>query len=171
MPFDFAKLKESFFDSAKVMAKVNAGKRKVLSKMGAFVRTRARSSMRKRKRSAAAGAPPSVHAGQLKNLLFFSWDDRTESVVIGTVPLSGDAVVPGLMERGGELTIPAIAPGGKRATASQAAAFKRMIASGAIARPERTARKTVKYQAHPFMQPALEAERPRFAEQLKGLIA
>ena len=143
MAFDFGTLKQSFFDSDKVMQAVEKGKRRVLSKFGAFVRTRARSSIRKRKKTSEPGQPPSSHAGQLR-LIFFSWDDSTKSVVVGPIPFSGkrgEAVAPKLLELGGTTTTET-----KRGP------------------------KTLHYQARPFMQPALEAESPKFAEQFKGMM-
>jgi hypothetical protein len=45
----FQAAKQGFFDRAKVKNAVDAGTRRVLSRFGAFVRTRARTSIRKRK--------------------------------------------------------------------------------------------------------------------------
>lgn len=140
MSFDFAALKQGFFDSAKVKAGVDAGLRRVLSKLGSFVRRRARSSIRKRKRAAAAGSPPSSHAGQLK-LIYFAWDAAQKSVVVGPIPQQGEAVVPALMEKGGQFTL-----------------------------VEKTKTRILHYRPHPFMKPALDAELPGFAAQLKGLM-
>jgi len=47
MAFDFGSLKSAFFDSEKVLKSVDAATRRVLSKMGAFVRQRARTFIRK----------------------------------------------------------------------------------------------------------------------------
>lgn len=138
--FDFNAIKQSFFDSEKVIKSVAAGERKSQAKFGAFVRRKAKSSMRKRKRSAEPGEPPSRHVGTLAALLFFSWDQQTHSTVVGPVPFRGRAVVPGLMERGGEHDIEK--PDGRRRHA--------------------------KYAPHPYMKPALDAETPKFAEQMKG---
>ena len=72
-----------FFDSELVKSKVDEATRKSLSKFGAFVRTRARSSIRKRKKISAPGSPPSSHTGHLKKLIYFGYDSANKSVVVG----------------------------------------------------------------------------------------
>lgn len=95
-----AKFRLDFFDAARVLAAVSRAERRVLSKFGAFVRTRARSSIRKRKASSPPGRPPSSHEGSLRRLLFFAYDSSSRSVVVGPVPFRrGEA--PALLERGG----------------------------------------------------------------------
>lgn len=137
----WAAVRESFFDSEAVAKKVEAGKRRVFSRMGAFVRTRARSSIRRRRKSSPPGQPPSAHSGEIK-LIFFAWDDATQSVVAGPVPFRGKSglaggVVPRVLEFGGD-----VAAGG-----------------------------TVKhYAGNPFMRPALEHERPKFKDMLPNLM-
>lgn len=105
MPLDFASFKVDFFDTAKVMKRVAAGRRRVLSKIGAFVRQRAKTSIRKRKKSSPPGQPPSSHAGQLR-LIFFAYDHNAESVVVGPIAFAargGGGIVPKLLEFGGEV--------------------------------------------------------------------
>ena len=93
-------VKALFFDSQAVLEKVDAATRKVLSRFGAFVRTTARHSIRKRKAVSAPGSPPSSHVGTLKRLIFFGYDPARKSVVIGPTPLGGgSAVVPELLEQ------------------------------------------------------------------------
>jgi hypothetical protein len=143
--FNFGALRSSFFDAAAVKKAVDTGTRKVLSKFGAYVRTRARSSIRKRKQPSPPGKPPSSHAGQLR-LIFFAWDPMAQTVVVGPIPFRSkggeSGVVPRLLERGGVATL--------------------RSRSGA-------ARKAV-YAPRPYMLPALAAEMPQFAAQLKGLM-
>jgi len=92
-----------FFDKQAVRDKVDVGTRRVLSKFGAFVRRTARSSIRKRKRISAPGAPPSSHIGLLKKFIFFGYEPTARSVVIGPVRLSqnGRGKAPALLEHGG----------------------------------------------------------------------
>ena len=52
------RIKDMFFDRHVVIAAVDKAKRKVLSKAGAFIRTAAKSSIRKRKGSAPPGPHP-----------------------------------------------------------------------------------------------------------------
>jgi hypothetical protein len=99
----YLKVKQSFFDKDPVIRALDRADRSILSRIGAFIRTRARSSMRRRKKSAAAGQPPSVHVGDLRQRLYFGYDVATRSVVVGPVKFgSGD--VPNLMEFGGTVT-------------------------------------------------------------------
>jgi hypothetical protein len=127
-------IKKMFFDRAAVMDKVPPAKRKALSKIGAFIRQRARSRMRKRKKASAPGSPPSVHVGKLKDLLYFSYDPQAESVVVGPVKYrEGEA--PNLNEFGG--------------TAQRRHWLRREKKFGG---PKYAA----KYPSRPFMAPALK---------------
>lgn len=104
MGFDWGAIQRGFFDRAAVEKAAGRAKRKALSKQGAFIRTRAKTSIRKKKGTAPAGQPPHSHAGQLR-LIFFAWDQQTGSVVVGPVPFQargvGSGVVPKLLEYGG----------------------------------------------------------------------
>jgi hypothetical protein len=94
--------KGGFFDRPRVMSAVNAAERKVLSRFGAFVRQRARSSIRQRKNPSPPGSPPSSHVGLLRQFILFSWDPARRSVVIGPTKLNGrDNEAPRLLEHGG----------------------------------------------------------------------
>ncbi|MCE5327898.1 MAG: hypothetical protein LLG01_15940 [Planctomycetaceae bacterium] len=120
-----------FFDRKAVAGAVDRATRKVLSKFGAFVRTTARSSIRKRKAVAAPGNPPSSHVGLLRKLIYFGYDPSRRSVVIGPTPLHG-AEVPPLLEYGGQAR-----------------------------RKSRNRIVTATYRPHPFMGPAFEKEKPK----------
>lgn len=126
--------KQWFFDGEKVRKALDAGKRAALSKIGAFVRTRAKSITGKRsKQSAAAGAPPKRHAGQLHDLIYFAYDAQRQSVAIGPIPFGkGDA--PDVLEFGGTERIVVHTLGGKPRSV------------------------TANYAARPFMGPSLRAE-------------
>jgi hypothetical protein len=117
-----------FFDRAKVMSAIDPATRRVLSGFGAFVRRRARSSIRTRKRISTPGAPPSSHTGLLKQFIYFSFDAASRSVVIGPAKLNkpGDMAV---LEHGGDTTLR------RRGKSFRA-----------------------HYEARPFMQPAFDAE-------------
>jgi hypothetical protein len=96
--FDAKKL---FFDKAPVLKAMDAKTRAALSKAGAFIRQRARTSMRRRKTVAPQGQPPSAHAGQLRDLLYFAYDPATRSVVVGPQKF-GKGTVPRVLEEGGK---------------------------------------------------------------------
>jgi hypothetical protein len=128
------RIKDLFFDKKAVRDKVDAGTRRVLSKFGAFVRRTARSSIRKRKKTSQPGSPPSSHTGLLKKFIFFGYDPRKDSVVIGPVRLTqkGRGEAPSLLEYGGTTTL---TRNGKR--------------------------KRAKFRGRPFMGPAFEKEQPK----------
>jgi len=129
------RIKDMFFDRATVISAVDGAKRKVLSKAGAFIRTAARTSIRKRKASAPAGKPPHSHEGSLRRLILFGYDRATDSVVVGPVGFK-KSVAPNVLEYGGETVV--LSRRGGRLTSRK-----------------------VKIAARPFMVPALEKERPK----------
>jgi hypothetical protein len=123
-----------FFDKKAVRDKVDRGTRRVLSRFGAFVRRGARSSIRKRKKVSAPGAPPSSHTGLLKKFIYFGYEPSNRSVVIGPVRLSQNdrGQAPELLEYGGSTTLQRR---GKRVRAN--------------------------YRGRPFMGPAFKQEQPK----------
>lgn len=97
-----AQAKAGFFDRAGVIAATTVAQRKVLSRFGAFVRQRARTSIRTRPGTSPPGGPPFSHVGLLRRFILFAYDAERGSVVIGPVRLnakSGEA--PRLLEHGG----------------------------------------------------------------------
>jgi len=125
--------KDMFFDRKAVTGAVDRTARKVLSRFGAFVRTTARHSLRKRKAVSQPGDPPSSHVGLLKKLLFFGYDAGRKSVVIGPTPLHGTAEAPPLLEYGGRARV-------------KDRKGKSVLAT---------------YRPRPFMGPAFEREKPK----------
>ncbi len=123
--------KANFFDRAKVKKAVDRATIRVLSKFGAFVRTRSRSSIRKRKAISQPGQPPSSHVGTLKKFIFFSYEPAKRSVVIGPTPIAGGGKAPELLEHGG---------------------------TSVFVAPRRRRRTTANYRPRPFMTPAFVAE-------------
>ena len=136
--------KQMFFDRDKIRRKTDSAARRVLSRFGAFVRTAARSSIRTRKKVSDPGKPPSSHGGELKRGIFFGYDPKRETVVIGPVPLHGRGYKDALeaLEYGGTVRRHKwVYPGGQ---------------GRARLKPYRA-----RYRARPFMQPAFEQERPK----------
>ena len=136
-------IKRMFFDRQAVISKVDAATRRVLSKFGAFVRRSAKSSIRKRKKAAPPGQPPSSHTGLLKKFIFFGYDADRRSVVIGPTRLNqkGRGEAPPLLEYGGKTTLKR---GGKK--------------------------RRVTYQARPYMGPAFEKEKPQLPAMWRGSV-
>lgn len=84
--------KKMFFDSNEVVAKTDKATRSVLSKIGAFIRRDAKSSIRsggKKHKSSLAGQPPRSQTGLLKKFIFFGFDTSSQSVVVGPAKLNG----------------------------------------------------------------------------------
>jgi hypothetical protein len=136
-------IKRMFFDRQAVISKVDAATRRVLSRFGAFVRRSAKSSIRKRKKPAPPGQPPSSHTGLLKKFIFFGYDAARQSVVIGPTRLNqkGRGEAPPLLEYGGKTTLKR---GGKK--------------------------RRVTYQARPYMGPAFEKEKPQLPAMWRGSV-
>ena len=76
-----------FLDRAKVQNAVDRKSRRVLSRTGGFVRQAVRRSMKKKpkKKIVRTGPPRWVKRG-LKDNIFFFYDDRKKSVIIGPRP-------------------------------------------------------------------------------------
>lgn len=127
--------KAMFFDRQKVIDATDRASRRVLSRFGAFVRQRARTSIRKRKGTSAPGKPPHSHVGLLRRFIFFGYDPRKRSVVIGPTALSNsNGEAPSLLEYGGTTRIRDTRNGRRR---------------------------TARFRGRPYMGPALEAEQPK----------
>lgn len=121
--------KSLFFDRARVINAVDRTTRRNLSRFGAFVRKRARSSIRTRKRISEPGQPPTNRTGLLKRNIFFVYEPTRRSVVIGPVLLNTSSGAPELLEHGGNV-------------------IRRV--------GQRSVRMT--YRARPYMGPAFEEE-------------
>jgi hypothetical protein len=129
------RIKKLFFDRPKVRRAVDRAKRQVLSRAGAFIRTTAKHSIRKRKGTSPPGKPPHSHVGLLRNLIFFGYDERTDSVVVGPVGFKRSSA-PNVLEFGGTTTV------------------VRRRRGKLVKRRARVAKR-------PYMAPALEKERPK----------
>jgi hypothetical protein len=137
--FDLAlkNAKKNFFDRAAVVRAVASANAKNLRRVGAFIRTRARSLIGKKKKGASApGKPPHSHVGTLRRFIFFGLDQSKESVAIGPVLVKANTqTAPKALEFGGQ--------------------------SVGISQGKR---KVKNIRARPFMRPALEAERNNIPE-------
>lgn len=100
MSFDYASVKANFFDTKAVTDKLDPALRKALSKFGAFVRTRSKSSIKRHKGTSRQGQPPYAHEGSIKKILF-SFDAKNNSVVIGPVLAKSQSGAPENLEYGG----------------------------------------------------------------------
>jgi len=97
---------DMFFDTDRVKRAADTATRTVLSKAGAFIRTAAKSSIRKRKAISAPGQPPSSHTGLLKRFIFFGYDANRKTVVVGPMRLNQKiGAAPEALEHGGQSTV------------------------------------------------------------------
>jgi len=131
----FAEAKKFFFDRQRVLDMADKATVKRLSRIGAYVMTAARQSLKTRRGSSDPGTPPHSHLGLVKRLLVFKYDPGSRSVVIGPELVDrpkfyGGMSVPFLLEKGGTFV------------------RDKKRASG------RVVRQTVTYPARPFMGPA-----------------
>lgn len=153
------KVTKLFFDRAEVQKRIGKAQASALSRQGAFVRRRARTSvLRRRKRVSMAGSPPSIHStGGLKEIYFF-YDPRSQSVVVGPVRLNkatyttrGRSTLPNLLEFGGTARIMEVQrkPGGPW--------FRQDLRRRR--RPSNKYRtRNARYKPRPFMSVALDME-------------
>lgn len=155
--FKVDQIKGLFFDKPAVTNSVDKATRKVLSKFGAFVRRRARTSMRKKKGNSPPGSPPYVQTGLLKQFLFFAYDPEKKSVVIGPALLNGTKQK-GTLERleyggtvagNGRVAYLTNQVGRDSAGRFTSSGVTRVVLNG-----------TIVYRPRPFMRPAFDAELP-----------
>ncbi len=132
--------KRLFFDRPAVQALLTKEERSRLSRFGAFVRQRAKSSikMSSGNQSSAPGAPPKGHTDDLRRRIYFAFDPSRRSVVMGPVTFdsrTGEELA--ALETGGMTTI---REAGRR-------------------------RRRVFIRARPFMLPAFHQELPKASFQ------
>ena len=130
-----------FFDAPRVVRAVDAATRRALSRAGAFIRQRAKTSIRKRKGVSKPGGPPHSHAGHLRRLIFFAYEPHDRTMVIGPLPFR-KAEAPRLLEFGGAVT--------------------RKSRSGR--------RRRLTYEPRPFMGPAMDKELPNLPSRWRGSV-
>ena len=98
--------KEGFFDWKKVQDSERAASLRALSKFGAFVRQRAKTSMRSRKGASEPGSPPSKHLGLIGDFLFFVVEPEAQNVLIGPAKINKPVpMILEVLEHGGETLI------------------------------------------------------------------
>ncbi|MEO1530387.1 MAG: hypothetical protein AAFX06_33785 [Planctomycetota bacterium] len=169
-----------------------------LVRIGAFVRTVARRSLRRRKRVSKPGRPPSVHARGFASLksIFFVFNPRQSSVVIGPVKLSVDSLtknpisVPQTLEFGGGITVTEQhIGGGDWRTVSKRSQIRKKFNDPrrkprkgpkrkgpkrpkTNAEPGALRRRSAKVDPRPFMGPALETavQSGKIADAFAGMV-
>lgn len=164
---DIRAIGKGFFDSAEVLRRLSAGERRVLSKWGAFVRTAAQRSIRKRKKPSAPGQAPSSHEGSLRRLIMMAYDAARRSVVAGPLAFRGKAgvsVVPRVLEEGGPITNTLVRLPGGRLVGPNSPLLK-----GAPGGRE-TVVKSATIAPRPYMGPAAAKVNGQLAPMLKDML-
>lgn len=97
-----------FFEPDKVLAPMNRKTEMVLKLTGGYARKVMKQGMRRRKGASAPGDYPSVHSGQLRDLIYFGYDIDARELVVGPTlfkvdrEISGTSkTVPELLNEGG----------------------------------------------------------------------
>lgn len=174
--------KNLFFDRKAVHDALKAAGKTVLGKIGFLIRRSARQSMKRRKKKAEPGQPPSAHSDKqhplgalLKDRLFYYYDSAAGSVVVGPEKL-GKSDAPGVQEFGNP-THRWIRVRGKRGNRKMATsekqkeAYIRLCKEGRIPKREQELKFVpVQTHEHPFMAPALDRESPGFAALYKDQV-
>lgn len=167
-----------FFDRAAVEDPAERATKRNLSKIGAFVRRTARSSIRKRKNVSQPGMPPTNRTGLVKQFIFFVYEPNQQNVVIGPARINrGDPDALEMLEHGGQTKRRILivtrtdgtvdSAGNLRNARGRFVGEATRVVFSAKAKPRR-----VKYKARPFMGPALEKEttNPKLAASFKDSI-
>lgn len=163
------KMKDLFFDRAKVIRAVERQERRVMSRSLAFIRQTAKQRiLRRRKRVSLPGEAPSVRASGHASLktIWFAYDMAKSVGVVGPVKLNSNSdiigdTVPGALERSGSMRVteeyrPAFRgekTDGDPRQVKWRQTYSRRKRSG-VRRRVRTAR----IQPRPFMSKALDHE-------------
>lgn len=157
-------MKKAFFDRQKVIKAVDRQTRRSLSRSLSFVRRTARRDvLRRRKRTSSPGSPPSIHSknptASLRTI-FFVYDQRTKSGVVGPVKLNqsnitntGSKTIPQVMEEGGPVRIPE-----EQWKGSQDGKWFRRDGRRGMRPGKRYRVRTATYKPRPFMAEALRRE-------------
>ena len=156
-------MRRFFLDRKEVRRRIGWANQRAMSKAGAFIRRRARSKLRRRKRSSRPGQPPSVHStdrvANLKNIAF-AYDPNREVLVVGPVKLNrkspswidlGSATVPQILEFGDAVQVLEVSR--DRGKTWWSRSRRRRAGMG-----EQKRQRRVVYQRRPFMGPALKDE-------------
>jgi len=148
--------KSNFFDRLTVITAAGQARVRVFSRFGSHVRRRAKSSIRKRKKSSKPGQAPSSHVGTLRRLIFFSYDRNRNSVVMGPTLINHPTGAPEILEYGGNTVVDDV----RWVSGPKYGNRRQRIATT----------KRVKIAARPYMGPAFKAELPGLPAMWKDSI-
>lgn len=181
--------KDNFFDAEKVLKKLGIAQRRVLSRYGAFVRTRAKTSLRYKQGPSEPGKPPHAHKGNLRvrkdkktgankwrtisllrEYIFFGYESDRETVVVGPALLNSSKhnrsryTVPELLEHGGTRQ------GDGREVMVTLKPGRNRTGQFTSRKETRRLDGTLTYKPRPYMQPAADAEKAQLLRMMKDMI-
>lgn len=155
-----------FFDRRTVIAAIGRGAALAMGRQGAYVRAIARNSMKVRQGASPPGQPPYAHERKIKDLLYYAFDKRSLTTVVGPVQLGksraletlekgGKFAISGIINRQGEfIPLYGMTPEGRRAAQN----------SGKLVR------RSFDIAARPYMKPALIKAKPKLKSFWKGAV-
>ena len=186
--FEFKAFKKGFFDRAAIESQLSKQERARLSKIGAFIRRRAKSSIRKRKKPSPPGKPPSSHTGVLKDFIFFAYDSERRSVVVGptktnqrnafAIASAGRVkTIPGVLEFGGQVGMHEVFLRNRHTGGGEWVRLNFRARQGSYrsafdsqGKPRPTRIRKASYPPRPFIGPVGRAEAGRFREIMRALV-
>jgi phage gpG-like protein len=98
------KASKYFFDKRRVMTATERAERRVLMRIGSYIRQTAKQSIKARVTPAPPGRPPGRKTGFLKKSILFAYDANQSSVVIGPTRAGKAAEITHALEYGGTTT-------------------------------------------------------------------
>jgi hypothetical protein len=181
----YLKRERMFFDRMAVIRAMEEKKLRALAVAGGFIRTTAQRSMRwgfrrsqrakeafgtkaqqerareirvQKRSPSEPGKPPKAWSGELRELLFFGWDEQSQSMLVGPEGFK-NSIAPNVHEFGGVIKVPA------KYTRSR-------LGGGRSSREERNRKIPIRYPARPYMGPALNIaiERDKIPEAFKDSV-
>ncbi len=126
-------VKQTMLDQKRIVDAAEMATFRALSRFGAFVRQRAKTSMRRRKAISDPGEPPSTHLGLIRDNVLFEVERAAKNVVIGPMQLN----------KSSPMALSALEHGGQTIIMRRGKALEVQVA------------------ARPFMQPAFDKELER----------
>lgn len=135
-------LKPLFIDRRPIVSQADRFWRRAAMRVGGYMRRAARSQIRRRKRISKPGQGPTSWTGLLKQNIFFAYDPRRRTVVVGPVKLNRGSNAPKLLEYGGPATLEREVEG-------------------------RKVKVSAYYRPRPFMKPAMEKTEQKLPSLLR----
>lgn len=167
----------SFFDRDAIMKAVDKGLRKQLGWLGGYVRRAAKNSLKTQEGSSKPGSPPFSHTGVLKNFIFYTYDFKTQTVIIGPAATTQKnarsygnyKTIPETLEYGGMIRVREHQlRSGKWIRTDMRFRLNAGHYRSAIGKPQR--QRLLNIEARPFMQPVFKRSLIKFRKRLVNFV-